>query len=134
MNVQTTRNLIRSFFDHFAAENVPGILKLLAEEVEWHFPGSPDIPFAGVYQGPKRVSEFFRRMNDAVVIVEFALEDVIVQEDAAAATGMLQGRARSTEDSFSTPWAMVFNVSHGKIRKCQTFLDTAKVGLAFFEG
>ncbi len=124
--------IVKRFLEHFLTGNIPGLMKELAENVEWIYPGAPDVYFAGTYHGAKEVAEFFRRLNGSVEILEFSTAEIIGREDTVVATGFFRGYAISTENDFESDWVMVFHLKNGKIARCQTFLDTAKLAVAFF--
>lgn len=124
--------IVKRFLEDFLTGNVPGLLKALAENVEWIYPGEPDIYFAGNYRGQKEVAEFFRRLSGSVEILEFSTSEIVGQGDTVVAMGYFRGYALSTENDFESDWVMVFHLKDGKIARCQTYLDTARMGVAFF--
>lgn len=132
MDKKTNTQTVKRFLEHFLTGNIPGLMKELAENVEWIYPGAPDIYFAGTYHGTKEVAEFFRRLSSSVEILEFSTSEIISQEDTVVSTGYFRGYAISTENDFESDWVMIFHLKSGKIVRCQTYLDTAKIGIAFF--
>ncbi len=132
MNTQKNTQVVKRLFENFLSLKIPAILKDLTEDVEWIYPGAPDIEFAGVFKGKKAVQEFYKRLNDTTEIETFTIEQYIAQDDAVAVTGYHKGNSLITDNEFESEWVMVFQLQNGKIKRCQTYIDTAKMSVAFW--
>ncbi|WP_033210614.1 nuclear transport factor 2 family protein [Streptomyces bikiniensis] len=50
---------VDAFFERFGAEDLPGLLGLFADTVDFDVPGSPDVPWTGARSGRDEIAEFF---------------------------------------------------------------------------
>jgi hypothetical protein len=132
MRTEESLKVVKNFCENFLKGNRSAMLTNLAENVEWIYPGEPDIYYAGKYSGKAGVQEFFKKLYSSIEIQEFSLKDFIAQNNKVAVTGYMRGYSISTEQDFETDWVMVFELFDSKIIRCQTFLDTAKVATAFW--
>jgi len=53
--------LIHSFFEAYAANNLPAIKNILADDIEWIIPGRH--PLSGVKTGAEEVLNYFKQLN-----------------------------------------------------------------------
>ncbi len=58
----TNVDVIRSGYDAFAAGDVPAVLDVLSEDIEWHISGRN--PLSGDYAGHDAVVGFFQHMDE----------------------------------------------------------------------
>jgi len=64
--------LINDFFTAYAANNLDGIKKVLAEDIKWHIPG--EHPLSGTKNGINEVLEFFKKLNKG----QFKAEPIVM--------------------------------------------------------
>ena len=112
--------LIEDCFDAFARGDVAYILARVSNDVEWRGDTTAEIPYAGIFEGPQGVGQFFAKMADAVVA-----------DDGVLATGAWSAAVKSTGRSFATEWAMVFGFRGDKISSFRVYEDTATAAAAF---
>jgi hypothetical protein len=132
MRTEESLKVVKKFCENFLKGNRSAMLADVAENVEWVYPGEPDIYYAGIYNGKAGVQEFFKKLYSSIEIQDFSLREFIAQDNKVAVTGYMRGYSISTEQDFETDWVMVFELFDNKIIRCQTFLDTAKVATAFW--
>ena len=59
-------------YARFGQGDVPGILTTLADNVVWIHPGNPElVSFAGTYNGPAGVGQFFEKVGASVQFLTF---------------------------------------------------------------
>ena len=109
------------------------ILARVSNDVEWRRADTTaEIPYAGIFEGPQGVGQFFAKMADAV-------DDQILgaqargrrPDDGVLATGAWSAAVKSTGRSFATEWAMVFGFRDDKISSFRVYEDTATAAAAF---
>jgi ketosteroid isomerase-like protein len=121
---------IRSVYDAFGRGDIPAILELLADDVEWEQWGSSfaqrsGVPWLQPRAGRDGVLEFFRIVGE-FEISEFAVLDVMASDTQAVAEIVIEaavpggGRFRDEELHL---WR--FDES-GKISHMRHYVDTAK--------
>jgi ketosteroid isomerase-like protein len=54
-------NLIHSFFEAYAANDLPAIKNILSDGIEWIIPGRH--PLSGVKTGAEEVLNYFKQLN-----------------------------------------------------------------------
>ena len=58
--------VVKDLYAAFLRADMPSILNLLAEDVDWYTVGWPDVPFAGQRFGHEQVKEFFKISAETV--------------------------------------------------------------------
>lgn len=124
--------VVQELYAAFARADMPAILNLLDEEVDWHFVGRPqDIPFAGQRQGHAQMIDFFVTIAETCNVLEFGPHEVIALGDHVLVLGHEQVQVKATGRIFETDWAHFFTVRDGKIVRLREFYDTAVIAAAF---
>ena len=59
MEASTNVAVVRQVYEALGRGDVPAVLELLSEDVEWVYQGPTTIPFAGTRHGRDGVGEFF---------------------------------------------------------------------------
>jgi len=99
---------VQKLYEAYQQGDIPTILSSLNNDVIWEVMGEPDVPFAGIYHGPKDVGMFFQKLNDHVQPVDFAVEHILENEHIVIATGRMNATGRKTGRHFSTLWSMIW--------------------------
>ena len=132
MNKQETVQIIQDLYTAFGRGDMPAILGLLAEDVDWHFVGNPaDVPFAGCRKGHQEMIEFFTIVAQNCDVYEFGPHEVMSFDDKVISVGHERVGVKSTDKSFESDWIHLFTVQNGKIVRLQEFYDTATMAAAF---
>ena len=63
--------VVRGVYAGFLRGDIPGVLRLLAEDVEWSVPGSAEVPHAGLRRGPSGVGQFFAAVGSGLEVQQF---------------------------------------------------------------
>jgi SnoaL-like domain/Putative transposase len=71
MSEQANEQLVRNLYDAFGRGDIPTILNMLADDVDWYDPGPPAVTHAGRYRGREDVLRFFSRIGESLVIETF---------------------------------------------------------------
>ena len=119
--------LIRRMFDAFARGDIPAVLDLLCDDIEWAVQGPSSIPYAGKWRGKGRVQEFFKKLSEATELLEFVPAAFIAEKNRVVVLGHEKGRARKTSREYDNPWAMVYTFNQGKVAGFREYIDTAAV-------
>src|SRR5690349_5456345 len=100
MNEQQNTETVQAGYALFGKGDIPNLLKLYTEDIEFIIPGSPQaIPYAGIYRGKEAVATFFRKLNEAVEFERFEPTDYIAQGDRLVALGYGKAQVRATGHS-----------------------------------
>ena len=131
MSEQENLRVVQNLFECFGRGDVPGILRLLDDDVDWHIKGPSEVPFFGPRRGHDGVLDFFGKVGTAVEFEHLAPEEFFASGDRVVVLGGERGRVRATGKEFVNEWAMVFTLRGGKIVKFRSHEDTAAVAEAF---
>ena len=117
--------VVRQVYEAFGRGDVPAILRLLADNVDWEFVGSPKLAYAGSRRGPAAVAEFFQAVARTDDIQAFEPREFIEAGDNVTVLGWERSKALDTGHVFESDWAHVFTVAGGRITRWRGFLNTA---------
>lgn len=125
MSKQQNVHLVQQAYDAFSKADIEGVLRTLAQNVDWFIPGPTDlIPFAGRRHGHQEVAEFFRVLAATQIAERFEPLDFIASEDKVVVLGVQRWRVNSTGVTYEDEWAHVFTIENGKITKFKEYHDT----------
>lgn len=123
MGAATT--VVQQAYTAFAQGNIPAILDLVAEKVDWEFVGSENLPYAGLRRNHGEVAAFFAALPVADAIHVFEPREFIEAGEHVTVLGWEQSTALDTNEDFATEWVHVFTVKEGKITRWRGFFNTA---------
>jgi uncharacterized protein len=123
--------VVRGVYAGFLRGDIPGVLGLLAEDVEWSVPGDAQVPHAGVRRGPGEVGQFFADVARGAEVEQFEPLEHFGAGDDVFVRGRERVRAKSTGRGYETEWLHHWKVRDGKISYFREYLDTAAVNAAF---
>ena len=127
-NVQVVQDLYAAFDQG----DLPGLINLLAEDVDWHFNGrSEDIPLAGHWRGHKQMMEFFSQVAATCEVFSFGPNEVIDCGEHVLALGHVHVQVKATGRQFETNSIHLFTLKDGLIIRVREFYDTAVMAHAF---
>jgi len=121
-NVQT----VKEAYAAFERGDIPSLLNLVSEDVEWSLPGPSDIiPFAGEFRGREGVGRFFAALGGAEDVEIFEPQEFVAQGDKVVTTGRYRGRIKATGQADDIEFVHVFTVRDGRITNYRQYNDTA---------
>lgn len=116
---QSNAELVRSGYEAFAAGDVPAVLAIFADDIEWHIPGRS--PLAGVYTGPDEVLGFFGSlMERSNGTFHLDIHDVL-DNGADKVALLLTEVAQRNGASLSASAVHVWTVQDGKATSFRAF-------------
>jgi len=105
--------------------DIPGLLKLVAYDVDWEFVGSPGLAYAGRRRDHDGVADFFAGVARLDDIHAFEPREFIEAGEHVTVLGWEKSTARDTGKEFETEWVHVFTVKDGKVTRWRGFFNTA---------
>lgn len=124
--------VVQEAYAAFGRGDIPGVVKTLADDVEWITPGSPDqIPMAGTRKGHAQVLQFFGLLADSQDFQTFEPYQFIAQGNTVVVLVREQSVIRSTGRTISLELVHVMDVEDGRIVRFKEFFDTAATAAAF---
>jgi ketosteroid isomerase-like protein len=126
MAEQENVGVVRDAYAAFQRGDIPGLIEMLADDVDWWAPGPPEhIPQAGRVSGRAAVGGFFRRLAESEEITHFEPREFIAQGDKVVVTGNYRGRTRPAGRDYDLDWLHVFTIRDGRVAAFREYLDTA---------
>ena len=131
MSEQDNIAIVQQCYNNFKTGNIPGLLDLLADDVDWRLPEMEGVPFGGARNGRDAVAEFFALVGANQDSLSFEPADYIAQGEKVAAAGSYQWLVKSTNREFGGDWAHVFTIRDGKVTAFHEYTDTAACANAY---
>jgi len=124
--------VVQDLYAAFGRGDMPSILGLLDQEIDWHFVGRPeDVPFAGQRRGHQEMIDFFSTVAQTCEVLAFGPNEVMNIDDHVISLGNERVRVRDTGQVFESDWVHIFTVRNGKVVQLREFYDTATMAKAF---
>lgn len=134
MSDRTNGEVVKRAYEAFGRGDLPGLLDLLTDDVEWTLQGPPSIPFSGTRHGREGVAEFFSLIGETVEFEQFEPREFVAQGDTVVVLGYERNLIKPTGRTFEQEWAHVYTLRDGKIAKHRAIEDTAAYVAAFDAG
>jgi ketosteroid isomerase-like protein len=128
----TTRESVDAFFTRFGAGDLPGLLDLFAEQVDFNVAGAPNVPWAGPRSSKEEIAEFFGLFGTHLTAPEeFVLNTTVIDGEHAVVTGRCVFGVLSTGKKFINDFALHFTVVAGKIVRYHMYENSHAISAAF---
>jgi ketosteroid isomerase-like protein len=107
--------LIKELFIAFGKGDIPKVLGMLSEQVEWKYPVTrvidrDTVSWAITRNSPAEVAQFFRELGEKMVLEPFQIHGYVAQGDKVVVEGSNKGKVRSTNRAYEHDWVMVFKL------------------------
>jgi len=132
MSEQDNTQIVKEAYAAFKRGDIPSILNMLSDDVNWFLPGPTDIvPVAGMRRGRAEVGQFFSTLDETQEAKQFEPQEFIAQGDKVVVLGQYTWRVKATGREFSSDWAHVFTVRDGKVVGFKEYYDTGAAADAY---
>jgi ketosteroid isomerase-like protein len=122
MAVEENKALVQRMYAAFGQGDIPTILNMLTDDVEWHMTGPPDIvPWAGTHRGREGVGQFFRAVGETLAVEQFEARTVVAEGETVVVVGCERSLVKATQQRYDGEWAHVFRLQHGRIAAFREF-------------
>ena len=121
----SARTIVDRAYEAFGRGDVPAILNLIADEVDWEFVGSASLPYGGRRRNKKEVADFFAAVQRADDIHAFEPREFIEAGEHVTVLGWERSTAKDTGKDFDSEWVHVFTVRDGKVTRWRGLFNTA---------
>ncbi len=121
----TSMTIVQQAYEAFGRKDVPAILELVADEVDWEFVGSASLPYAGRRRNRNEVRDFFAAIPRTDDIHAFEPREFIEAGEHVTVLGWERSTALDTGKQFESEWVHVFTVKSGKVTRWRGFFNTA---------
>ena len=125
MEAPTNVAVVQRVYEALGREDIPALLELFTEDVEWVYQGPPVIPFAGTRHGREGVVEFFTLLGETLEFEHFEPREFVAQDNRVVVIGFERSLIKPTGRTFEQEWVHDYTLRDGKISKVRSFEDTA---------
>src|SRR5262249_21741816 len=125
IDMATPTTIVQQVYEAFGRGDVPALLALIADEVDWELVGSASLPYAGRRRNHKEVADFFAAIPRADAIHVFEPREFIEGGEHVTVLGFERSTAIETGKEFETEWVHVFTIRNGKVTRWRGFFNTA---------
>ena len=138
--VQDNVKVVQQVYAALSKGDIPTVLSLLADDVEWSMPHPQEIvPYGGKWQGREQVAKFFSVMHDHAEFQQVQLQEYIAQNDKVIVLGHIKVKAQpgghagspSAHRQYENDLVAVWTIQNGKVRQMRDFMDTVPAIEAF---
>ena len=126
-NIDIAKRLYRAF----AEKDIPTLVSLLADDVEWGEPENPYNPAGGTRTGHAGFMEWLNIGRDAEEILALEPSNFLTDADSVAVVGHMRCLAKPTGKTYESDFVHFIVLRDGKVTKFQEFFDTYIAGEAF---
>ena len=134
MSDKTSTDVVQQAYAAFGQGDIPALLSLLTDDVEWSLPGPSVIPWAGTRHGHEGVTEFFSMLGKTLEFEQFEPREFVAQGDTVVVLGYERSISKRTGRTLEQEWAHVYTLRDGKIAEGRFIEDTAAQVVAFDAG
>jgi uncharacterized protein len=131
MSEQTNADVVRQVYEAFGSGDIPAMLGMLTDDVEFTMQGPPVLPYAGTHRGREGIAEFASLLGETLEFERFGPREFVAQGDTVVVLGDDRSLVKSTGRAFEEEWAHVYTLRDGKIAKGLLIEDTAAQVVAF---
>jgi len=134
MSEQENTQTAKDAYAAFGRGDIPAVLEVMTDDIEWVFPGSPDVvPLAGTHTGKQAVGAWFGTLDANVEFQAFEPREFIAQGDKLVVLLHIENTVRSTGGKLAVDEAHLWTFRDGKVAGFRVYTDT-EAGAAAFSG
>ena len=130
MSEQENTKIVQQAYDNFKNGDLPALLGLFSDDIDWQLPQIENMPFFGARKGRAATGEFFQSLAEAQEVLTFNPKEFVAQGDKVVALGDYSWRVKATGREFGSDWVHVWTVKDGKLSGFQEYTDTAAASKA----
>jgi len=132
--VNANVEVVKDAFAAFAARDLPAVLALLTDDIEWQGARERAIPYGGHRHGKADIEKFFAKLGETIAYESFEATEYIAHNERVVVLGRERFQVKATGKHVNNEWAMVLTVRHGKIARFRVYEDTDAVVAGFAKG
>ncbi|MES2049429.1 MAG: nuclear transport factor 2 family protein, partial [Pseudomonadota bacterium] len=125
INMLTATEVVQQAYAAFGRGDVPAILELVANDIDWELVGPKKLAYAGHRSNRNEVGAFFESVAQSDNIHVFEPREFIAAGEHVTVLGWEESTAIETNTKFASEWVHVFTVKNGRVTRWRGFFDTA---------
>jgi ketosteroid isomerase-like protein len=123
--------VVQQGYAAFGQGDIPGVLALCTDDIEWVQEGPAELPWSGTFHGQEEVGGFFRTLGENVTFTQFEPYEFIAQGDRVVGLVHTAGTVTPSGGQFTTEDAHLFTIRGGKLARFQLYTDTQALTAAY---
>jgi uncharacterized protein len=123
-------DVVRAAYEAFGRGDVPAILEMLAEPVDWKFVGARGLAYTGTFRTRAEIGRWFASVVEVDDIQAFEPREFLAAGEHVTVLGWEKTVARPGGKVFEAEWVHVFTVRDGKVVRFYGIYDTEASALA----
>jgi uncharacterized protein len=96
MSEPTNTDVVQQGYEALGRGDIPAILDLLTDDVEWIHQGPSVIPFAGTRHGHEGVAQYFSLLDENLEFEQFEPREFVAQGDTVVVVGFERSVSKAT--------------------------------------
>ncbi len=116
--------VVKTAYAAFGRGDLPAILGLVAEDVDWKFFGARGLPYTGTFRTKEQVAKWFASIPEVDDILAFEPREFINGGEHVTVLGWERTRARPSGKILESEWVHVFTVRAGQVVRFWGMYDT----------
>jgi ketosteroid isomerase-like protein len=129
MSIEQNVQIVKDFFAAVGKGDKPGLLALVAEDIEWIIPGKC-WPLAGTYRGHAGLADLLQKASEMVETSYPEPPEFVAQGERVLVIGVATGKIKATNKTFKDDWVFAITVQNGKVRRIREYIDTQALAQA----
>lgn len=121
---------VQPLYAAFGRGDMPALLAMLTDDVQWEHKGRLDLPYLGLFRGKAAVAQWFGHVAGCDDIQAFEPREFLGGPDHVTVFGWERTRALPGGRVFECDWVHVFVLREGRISRFVGSFDTAAVAAA----
>ncbi len=127
-------NVVKKAYECFGRGDIPGIIELLTDDVDWRTPNVEGADFYGQKSGKAGAMEFFQGLGTRESNHQFQPREFFSAGDKVVVLGSWAATVVNTGKSWKTELSHTFIVRDGKIAAFHELFDNLAATRAFQKG
>jgi len=116
--------LVQTAYAAFGRGDVPAMLQMMSDDIEWKFIGARGLPYTGTFHGKEAVGSWFASIPVAEEILAFEPREFISDGERVAVIGWERTKSIPRGKTFEMEWTHVFTVREGRLVRFWGIYDT----------
>ena len=130
MSAQKPEEIIQQIYAAFGRGDLPALLSLLADDVQWTLNGKGSIPYGGRHAGKAAVERWFGLLGGTVTFTQFEIDRTIAKDSTVICFGREAGTVKATGKSYATPLLHVWEIANGRVASFSDYFDSDAISTA----
>ncbi|MEO3975631.1 nuclear transport factor 2 family protein [Streptomyces sp. CAU 1734] len=127
-----TRDLVDAFFTRFGEGDLPALLDLFDDGVDFRVAGAPHVPWTGDRTGRDEIAAFFASFGRHLTpAIEYVVATTVVDGDHAVVIGHNRFGVLATGRIFTNHFALHITAADGRITGYRMYEDSHAIAEAF---